>query len=196
MGIGGTATSRALALLTAAMLLASPLHAQQFCLRGKPKPDCGSMLVLQYDVGTRLNPSPDPEFADERMSVAWDLGVLVNRGDRTALGLTIFERSDLDVGNRHGMRLRWRRWIGQRSSIEVSPGLVFGGSGAFASLRRPSGSLQIAADHGDLIGVTLELQADRYRQGTDLALFFGVRGGSWLAPVIGLGLGTLAAIGS
>ena len=44
--------------------------------------------------------------------------------------------------------------------------------------------------------VTFELQADRYRQGTDVALFFGIRGGSWLAPVVGLGLGTLAAIGS
>lgn len=183
-------------LVAAALLLGSPLQAQGFCFRGKPKPDCGAMLVLQYDVGTRLGAPPDPAVAHERLSLSWDVGMLVNRSDRTAVGVTLFERSDVDVGSRQGMRLRWRRWVGDRSSVEVSPGLVFSGSGNFATLRHPSGSLQIAADHGDLIGVTLELQADRYSEGTDMAFFFGLRGGTWLAPVVALGLGTLAALGS
>lgn len=60
---------------------------------------------------------------DERgMTFQFDAGVGVNVATRDAIGMTLFAGAG-DGAYDFGVRYRYRRWVGVRSSIDLSPGL-------------------------------------------------------------------------
>jgi len=56
-------------------------------------------------------------------SIAFDLGRMVNVTDRTAMGGTLFLSAG--SGADFGVRARFRRWISDRSALDISPGVIF-----------------------------------------------------------------------
>ena len=104
------------------------------CFQPRPLPACGSYWVLEMAAllhlgGTAETFQAAPEGPAESIRaygphLSWELGYMANVGGRTALGGTLL----LGVGGpaeRVGAKLRYRRWLGGSSSVEVAPGVLY-----------------------------------------------------------------------
>jgi hypothetical protein len=165
--------------------------AAQTCFRGRPEPRCRGFAVLEFTGGVRLNDKPGP--TDDAPAFAyWSGGYLRNIGARSALGAAFKVTTDSD-GHRYGPVVRYRRWLGPTASIDFAPGLFVGGEDNFADLAFPSPTADVALNYGDWFGVAMGVDALRQSGGgTQWQGHAGVRFGSWLAPLVTLGLGILA----
>jgi hypothetical protein len=117
-----------------------------------------------------------------------------NLGTSTALGVTGFVDADGEtvLG---GMTARYRRWLGQTSSLDFELGtLLFGESG----VALPSPVVGVKWGVSDLVGLTTRLEVRRSDWGTTIPLFLGVETRSWAAlttiPLTAVGLFVVAAI--
>ena len=88
----------------------TPLKAQS-CFRGRPLPTCKSFWITEFGVGLGLT-------RDTPAYLTWELGWMVNRGERNALGATIL------LGRRVGLKPRLRHWLADGKAVEVSAGLL------------------------------------------------------------------------
>jgi hypothetical protein len=139
---------------------------------------------------------------DQALIGTLDFGGMKNIGRRNALGATAFWESGSDH-NRGGIRIRYRRWLGGRTSLDLSPAIVVDGNDTFIG---PGFIGQAAFNAGDLMSVVVEGETDRYeytpyyytgttiRYGapevrSDTTLRVGLRGGSY----IGMGATLVAA---
>ena len=181
-------------LVFTAMLVATwgwphPAFAQS-CFRGHPKPRCSGFTVLEFTGAMRLNDKSGPTDQNAGFFY-WSGGYLQNVGPASAVGAAFKLTADSD-GHRYGPTLRYRRWLGPGSSIDVAPGLYVGGKDNFVTLRFPSPTLDVAFNYGDRIGLAAGVDALATRgAGTSWQAHMGIRFGTWLAPLATLGLGVL-----
>lgn len=186
--------------------LGEPIKARQgdyrsFSFRGGDKSRCGSFLLTETAVWVALA----GHESEQNLFGSGDLGAMANVGRHSAVGASAFWESGSNF-NRGGVRLRYRRWLGPRTSIELSPGVVFDGNDTYDA---PGFVGQVGLNAGDFISLVLEAEHDRYivtpytydytvgyvpgpaqhTSGTTLRL--GLRGGSY----VGVGAGLLAGIG-
>jgi hypothetical protein len=98
--------------------------AKSLCFAGRPREYCSSFLLTQARVQYRLSPATaDPV----RWYVTADIGWMKNISRRDALGVSVFGGPEIGFEEaQYGLRGRYRRWVGERSSIDVSMGAVFG----------------------------------------------------------------------
>ena len=180
-----------------------------FCFRGCDGSRCGWFSLTE--AGVLFSIKADPGFETEQTMIgSLDLGAMKNIGRRSALGATGFWESGSNH-NRGGVRIRYRRWLGGRTSLDLSPGFVVAGDNTFAG---PGLIGQAAFNAGDLMSVVVEGEVDRNRyvpyyyvggrlyerapqQRTDTTFRAGLRGGSYVGTgavlVAGILMASLAA---
>lgn len=112
-----------LAILLCVPAAASGQSADGFCFRARPLADCRTFLISDVGLGRRMvgTDAPDGREIDQMMDwrVAMDLGLMVNRGEREALGASAVVR----IGDEiiiWGPRGRYRRWLPSGRAWEVS----------------------------------------------------------------------------
>jgi hypothetical protein len=178
--------------LLVVLAVGSPRSAAgQTCFRGRPAPRCAGFTVLEFTWAFRLNDKPAP--TDEAPAfLYWSGGYLQNVGSSSALGAALKLTADSD-GHRYAVVGRYRHWLSPTSSLDVAPGMFLGGKDNFTTLKFPSATADVTLNYRDLIGLAVGVDALRADTGTQWQGHAGVRVGTWLAPLLTLGLGALAA---
>ena len=126
LALAGTATAQTPRDTTAA-------RPDAFCWRGRPLPRCRAFALFELGwfeapATSRLR-EPYP-FADMGVRddaafgrhLSWTLGAMRNTDARTALGGAVLFAAGLDEGPMVAGTVRWRRWTGPRTSVELAAG--------------------------------------------------------------------------
>jgi hypothetical protein len=188
-----------LAGIVIALLVApSPIWAQGLepaglCFRGRPLPRCRSFLVTELGFRHMLNARDSVRPNGFTLDVGW----MTNRSESLALGATAFVALDggrygHDVQFSVGLKPRLRHWLSDRLSVDASAGVAFPigeGSGS------PGITGDVGLNFGDLFQLTggLEILSPALG-GSDVAWYFGMKGGSHVGVVATLALAVGAAI--
>lgn len=122
------------------------------CLTSRPSPQCSSFFVTELGyafkfteplrrksftaVGDSITSAYESRIAGRHLLHS-ELGVMYNIGRKYALGFTHFTGWDVGGDIFGGVKLRARRWLGERASVDVSAGALLW-STADASINRPS----------------------------------------------------------
>jgi hypothetical protein len=161
-----------------------------WCFRGRPKPRCDVFWLTEFGVAAPI--SSNPNGASRGSLFTWELGGMVNRGTRHALGVAAFSQAVLwgsgQVGDGAavGIRPRVRFWTSNTTSIDIAPGIVVAGSGA------PGFSGHAGLNLADYAGLTMHvvaLRPDQFDvdQSTRVAVFAGGRLASAPGTIVGIG---------
>jgi hypothetical protein len=181
-----------------ALLQALPaLAADETCFEGAR--ECRTFWITEVGLTPRLNEAPNPNKAS--FYFHWDVGHMANFGNWAAGG-TVFVGTD-DYGSRYGVKGRLRRWLGPRISIDVSPGLVLGGSDRYG-MKFPGFTGHMALNLREWVQATamvevLTLDPDPLRYPeippqTDTAWYAGITSGSYGGLIGSVVLGVAAVI--
>ncbi|HSG81151.1 MAG TPA: hypothetical protein VLC48_02790 [Gemmatimonadota bacterium] len=148
----------ALALAMPGSLLGQPAldggaGAKGLCFEGRPGASCSSFLLTQARVQYRLSPATaDPT----RWYLTADLGWMKNISQHDALGVSVFGGPEFGFEEvQYGLRARYRRWLGERSGVDVSAGAVFGTT---ANIGEPGFSGAIDLNYSDLFLASFVLE--------------------------------------
>lgn len=189
---------------------------KRFSWNAQPLPKCKAFLITDFGVSYNLLPAKYSE-PGENMYFSGDLGFMVNQNERSARGLTLsFGATGFGQGTtlRGGVKARFRRWLGQKSSLDLSPGLVCN-LWSDGSLRTP-GAFGISGQIGinySWVGLTGLLEVipggrteysysydpsrgfqDQSEKKTDVSFYTGIRMGGWQGTTVAAVGGALAAI--
>lgn len=202
------------ALLVACCALSLQLTAQDsthaepgLCYRGRPAPQCRRFVITEVGYYARAagsvfsyterytgsNGEPlDYSFSENDMSsqLTWEVGLMANRGPRTALGATLLLGVG-DGGGDVGLKGRYRRWLANDGvALDVGAGVIRG------SLNGPRGTAagggltaDVALNAADYGAIVVRADMLRAKGRNASALYGGVRLGS--RPAL-LGTGALA----
>jgi hypothetical protein len=158
------------------MILACPSVGAKACFRGRPLPDCESFWLTESGVFWRFDRKASRDW-HERLLYSIEIGLMKNRCECSALGGTVmlaFE--DMTNDFRLAFKGRYRRWLSQKHSVDIAPGIYLTGSKTDFPSFTTSVSLN-AADYFALVGV-LDILKSEKGGGTDFAWFGGIRFGS------------------
>ncbi len=97
------------------------------CFNAKRFPACCSYWVTDIGIGAFTSSYSDP-YSSHMMLFA-DLGYMVNLNEKTSIGGTLFGASDEDR-SRAGVRFRYRRWLNDNTTLDLSPGILVLGDDA------------------------------------------------------------------
>ncbi len=184
-------------------------HAQ-FSWKPKPYPECKSFAVTDFQVLVRLTAPPYEQgrfYHFDTLETSWtrslrgklsfisDLGLMWNLNKRYAVGF-----SHILVGNfgsdedgfYGGFKLRLRKWLTEKSSMEVSPGILLWGNNIGGLFKRPGWAASLDYRWKESMGVSLHAEYLRgnewdYTGGesgekgyadSDLGIYLGARTGS------------------
>lgn len=187
----------------AAVAQAQAKKEPSFCFRGRPLPTCGAFLILEPGASGQVVraggiPIASPSNSkDPNGFVTIDLGAMVNRPDRSAIGAT----AELGVGQRSSRRLalelRRRQWLSDRIAFDLGAGPVeINGRESFVPLQ-PGAGYGATAHAGlvlmDLATVTTSVDLVQGRR-TQLSLSLGGRLGSYAGVATTLVLTGLGAL--
>jgi len=213
--------ARVLAIVAACWLAPLQLTAQDstrsttnLCYRGRPAPSCKRFVLTELGyyaraAGTSTTTSStygdglpgSYSFTERDMTnqLTWEVGMMANRGPRTALGATLL----LGLGNgggNGGIKGRYRRWLGDDGlALDLGAGVI---SGTVARDDWSDGGLgltgDVALNAADYGSVVLRVDVARYQERTASAVYGGVRLGSKpaLAGTALLALGLVLLIAS
>jgi len=162
---------------------------RSLAFRGGDRSHCSSFLLTEVGLFVPLT----GEAPDQNLFGSVDLGAMKNVGRHAAVGASAFWESGSDH-NRGGVRLRCRRWLGDRLSLEFSPGVVLAGNDTYDA---PGFIGQAGLNVGDVISVVVEGEHERYAltpwywngsstvpgptsRASNTTLRAGLRGGSYL----------------
>ncbi|UCF39852.1 MAG: hypothetical protein JSW43_08900 [Gemmatimonadota bacterium] len=150
--------------VTLILIVLSALAAAAWGQESTPQPvgHRGVSILYEATIGTRLNRQPDPGVEDTRWFASWDLGLMAQRGD-WAWGATLLAHADED-GTRWGIRPRYRRWLGGKTTLDLGAGVLLGGGTNYGVQSYPGFTGLVALSHGRWLGVSLELHAIRTAQ--------------------------------
>lgn len=115
--------------LAALTLLAAPLSAPAqaahdaagipgLCWAARPAPACKVLLITNF--GAYLDYPKELGVNERRLE--GELGLMVNVAPRDAVGATFVVLTDKNGRGSEGLELRYRRWLGARSSVELAAG--------------------------------------------------------------------------
>ena len=157
------------------------------CYTGHPSPECDGVVITEFFIASYLAVT-ERHHGRATISGSLNFGYLHNVGSRSGIGAGIRLGFDAHDG-RLGLMGRYRRWVGYRMSIDVSPGFYFRDrneeqiTGLY-----PVGSLDLSVNYSDRVALVLGADAFRNSSGsTSLEPYFGFRFGTWLAPITALG---------
>ncbi len=149
------------------------------CWRGRPLPHCAAFVVTDFTYLKRLGAPP----TEDVMAVTGELGVMANTGPRTAWGATVVKSLGTDRSY-VAIRPRYRRWLNDETSVDLSPGILLWGDHDRFRPRFPSFTAHATLDRGDIVGATLGVEAIRGGPGgAEVTWYGGLRFGSYLGPV-------------
>lgn len=171
---------------------ASPVRpAAGGCFRGAPADRCSWFLLTESGVHYRLT---DLIPGDERVLFSGSLGLMVNTPGGAAWGGEAFAGLEGDL--RGGLALRWRRWLGGRSSLDVAAGVHLLGNASGGAVRAGSPMVQARYTLGDLLGASARLDVLAIRNGCPEAICFSR--GSWTSERLYVGgeLGSSLGLGA
>lgn len=169
------------------------------CFAGNPLPQCKTFWITEVGYyhrafgGGSLQQSVPPgayRRPDLYNHFAWELGRMSNRGPRAAVGGTLLIGGG-GSGFRYGVKGRYRRWVGERSSLDVSAGPLGVVTRSQYSEPRISGygiTGGVALGWKDWAAVTVNADAVRGQGRNAGALYGGVRLGSYPAIVATAGI--------
>jgi hypothetical protein len=174
--------SAACAIVPSAVLLAqspstSPSvaagHKSHWCFRGRPKPTCDNFWLTELGFAKRVTSDSAPLYT-------WELGWMVNRGTRRALGVGVFFQVEDET--EFGIRPRLRLWMSRAISVDLAPGVILFGSGAGVGF---SGHVEL--NFGDYAAVTAHVVSRPYARAPSAqnGVFVGGRVGSALGAIVG-----------
>ena len=145
-------------------------HKTHWCFRGRPKPTCDNFWITEFGFAKGVtNDQPD----DSGGLLTWELGWMVNRGTRTALGMAAFFQGRTGDGiatTGIGIRPRFRWWMNRTISVDFAPGIVLHGSGP-----GPGFSGNVGFNFGDHAALTAHVVGRPYAQSTRPEVFIGGR---------------------
>lgn len=187
----------ALTALIAGLLLPASSHAQEsesdLCFSGRPLPECSAFMLTEFGYARRLNDS-QRAGSSGRWLLGGELGLMVNRGERSALGGAFFLGAE-DAGTRWGFRPRYRRWLEDGLVLDVAPGILFAGQLGQFEPKFPGFSGQVALGYRDIAAVTTQFEIiPSDQQGTRTEAFIGARGGAAVGVIGGLATAALVVI--
>lgn len=166
----------------------------QRCFRGRPRPACDAFWLTEIGLNWRIAGNR-PET---RGFWLWELGYMVNRGPRTAIGVAGFAQYGGAAGELGGyalgIRPRLRYWMNRTVSIDIAPGVVLrseNGASGFAG--------HIGLDLADRASVAAQLLVLRPVGGygyenTPTGVFLGGRLGSTPGAILGSGMLVLLVV--
>jgi hypothetical protein len=201
--------------LLAAVALCSPVRiaAQdstrtppRLCFRGRPEPHCQRFVLTEvgyyaHAAGSRqtftnsvtLDDGSQHTYSrtenDVGSHLAFELGLMANRGPRAALGATLL----LEVGHGGpdvGIKGRYRRWLTPNgTALDVGAGVISGSSyqGGGGDANGHGVTADVALNASDYGAIVLRMDALRVGGRTTSAVYGGVRLGS-LPALIGTGI--------
>ncbi len=176
------------------------------CFRGRPLPRCRSFWLTEASYSWRVagtsrrydNPPLLVPIKDLDSHLSWDIGYMRNVDARQAWGGT-FMAGTGDAGVRLAVKSRYRLWLDDRNSLDVSLGVLSAGvrQPTFPSVQRGVGLTgDVTLGFGDYVGVTGRIETVRAHNRTATALHGGIRLGSYpaiVASAIG-GIGLMVLI--
>ncbi len=210
------------AAIVAAMLALASVDAgaqdrtDDFCWRGRPLPRCRAFALFELGyfealATTRIReqvqypgttPYPRDEAAFGRQ-LSWSVGAMRNLDARTAVGGAVIGGAALDQGPHVAATVRWRRWTGASTSLELAAGpgvaqvpVPFGTQvGYQGDVWRPAALAEARANLADLAAVSVRgVAVPRAGGRTHGALFVGASTGSTAAAIGTVGLGILVGL--
>lgn len=98
---------------------------REVCFPGASAPLCTWMVEVDLLMTRRVNTDRNERGGPAHGS-GMALGLLLNTSSRSASGLVAFADAAEGEG-RHGIALRYRRWLDGRSSLDLDLGIVLGG---------------------------------------------------------------------
>ncbi len=122
--------------ISSTFLLAQP------CLTTKPAPACRSCFITEIGYSYKINPplkkttiemvGDSVTYASEwevtgRHYLTSELGYIYNFNTQYGLGLTHFAGWDVDHNLRGGLKLRMRKWLNPKTSLDLSGGAFLWG---------------------------------------------------------------------
>lgn len=112
-------TSFAFCTILLALALGSSRASAQLCFRGQMRPGCEWFFVTESGYGFGLT-------GGGRHYLSGDVGLMRNLSGRDAIGGTLFGGFIADNGfdGRWGVKVRYRRWMSDVTSLEISPGIA------------------------------------------------------------------------
>jgi len=141
-------------LLGASSALAAP---KSFTLRPGPLSETHSFAVAELGVAMRMT-GKKATPGDDAAAFVSDHGVLFNLSDRYAAGLVVHGEAG-SHRSRFGPAVRVRRWLDQRSAVEIQAGaLVLGGEGSGVDFRGPAPFVQASFSAGDVFVLHAQVQ--------------------------------------
>jgi hypothetical protein len=165
--------------------------------RGHPLAETRSFMITEFGVLARIDDNPYI-VADPRIAFSFDLGWMKNISESGAVGFSGYALVS-DPTTRMGIRARYRRWLSQKTSIDVSPGVLLSGEDSGIEYDPPGFVLGATLNAGDLVALTVDAEYARNRdlvhdtppfqweKRTDVAWRAGAK--------LGSGLGLLGAAG-
>ena len=165
--------------------------------RGRPLAETRSFLITEFGVLARIDDNPYIVL-DPRIAFSFDLGWMKNISESGAVGFSGYALVS-DPTTRMGIRARYRRWLSQKTSIDISPGVLLGGEYSGIEYDPPGFVLGATLNAGDLVALMVDAEYARnldlvhdtpplqWEKRTDVAWRAGAKFGS--------GLGLLGAAG-
>lgn len=111
----------------------------QLCLSAKPAPECRSSLITEFGYGYKITPPLKRAYISMvgnsvtnnrewevtgRHYLTSELGHIYNFNEKYGLGLTHFIGWDISHNLRGGVKLRLRKWLNPKTSLDLSGGVL------------------------------------------------------------------------
>jgi hypothetical protein len=161
-------------------------HKTHWCFRGRPKPTCDNFWLTELGFAKSVT-------SDSASTYTWELGWMVNRGTRHALGVGVFFQALSWVGDfpdpqykihwhtGFGIRPRLRLWMSRAISVDLAPGIIlfdWGGAGF---------SGHVGLNLGDYAAVTAHVvsRPHAHAPSAQTGVLVGGRVGSAVGAIVG-----------
>lgn len=175
----------------------APVERPPICFRGGPLPRCRAFWLVEMGWYQRvLGPSvsitrhgepptgPSYRARASESYLAWEVGGMVNRDARSAVGGTVLLGTDGEGEERVGVKGRYRRWLSPRTALDLSGG-VLRGAVPDPPFEPHVGGFGVTADAGyqvaDLVAVSARVDVLHAGGRTYPTLYAGGRLGSYPA---------------
>lgn len=171
------------------------IQAKPRCFTGRPLPRCKTFWLTEVGsyramAGTEFTQQFEPSYSFKlphlHDHLSWEVGVMANRNQRSAVGGTVLAGLERQGAARLGLKGRYRHWLGEQGMLDVSGGALR------ASMRLPHPEPpataygitgDVALGWRDWAAITVRGDALRGEGRTVSAVYGGVRLGSYPAIV-------------
>lgn len=181
------ATALAAVMTISSVLPSAAEEPRSMTWRGRPLSETRSFWISEFGIGGRLNESGNAARADNLFAeyATLELGPMVNVTSRIAVGGTASLRGSGEAGVGVNARVRW--WLDRKWALDLSPGVIIGGSSGDSryDLTYPSATGRVSLSYGDWVGVTAGSEQIRIHGGaSEVDWFAGVYLGSYPGAIV------------